>query len=72
MPHMKKTNDNKKVRDYARQVEWQKERYKTVRFNLLKDYEYKLNAIIEDENTTMAEWFRKVIDKEFNEKGLTL
>ena len=70
LPYMKKTEeDGPKCRDYAKQVAWQKERYRTIRFHLLKEHDEKLKCIIEHANTNMTEWFRSIIDKEYQNMG---
>jgi len=60
MPFMK---DGK--RDYAKEAAWNKERHKTISLRLLKEHEEKLQSVVIAKDTTVAEWVREMIDKEY-------
>ena len=60
MPFMK---DGK--RDYARETAWNRERHKIISVRLQKEHEEKLQSVIAAKDTTIAEWVRDMIEKEY-------
>ena len=51
-------------RDYRKESEWSKNRYKSVSVRLAKQYGERLDMVLRRDGLTVAEWIRQKIDKD--------